>query len=163
MRKILLSLVAILAVSFSVSAQSTRYHGEVYLSGGYGIGSIAFNNLQLNTIHGVRVGECFSAGLGVGVDWHTPDFDSGIFMVPLFADFKLYAPTASKVDPFLMVDIGYAFAAEEPQLGGLKFGAGLGFKAGIFALSLGYHLQQLGTAWVNFNLSALQLKLGFAF
>ena len=163
MRKILLSLVAILAVSFSASAQSTRYHGEVYLSGGYGIGSIAFNNLQLNTIHGVRVGECFSAGLGVGVDWHTPDFDSGIFMVPLFADFKLYAPTAGKVDPFLMVDLGYGFVAEEPNVGGLMFGAGVGFKAGVFAMSLGYHLQQFGVQGISLGLNAIQLKVGVAF
>jgi hypothetical protein len=62
-----------------------------------------------------------------------------------------------------MVDLGYSICAEETQIGGLMVGAGLGFKAGVFNLSLGYHLQQLGTQGVSIDLGALQLKLGLAF
>ena len=150
-------------ISTTTQAQQTKYQGEVYIAGGYGIGSLPVNRLQLHTIHGARVGECFSAGVGLGVDYYTQDFESGILMAPLFADFKFYAPTKGKFDPFIMLDLGYGLAIEDPSFGGLMFGAGLGFKAGIFAMSLGYHLQQLGTSGVSWGMSAVQLKLGFAF
>lgn len=164
MKRLLIIVVLIMGLgTLSASAQDTRYHGEVYLSGGYGVGNAALSRLQLHTIQGARIGECFSAGVGLGVDYYTQDLESGLFMIPVYADFKLYAPTAGRFDPFLMVDVGYGVVAEEPRLGGLMFGAGLGFKAGVFAMSLGYHLQQLGVQGVSLGLGALQLKLGFAF
>lgn len=150
-------------ISTTTQAQQTKYQGEVYIAGGYGIGSLPVNRVQLHTIHGARVGECFSAGVGLGVDYYTQDFESGILMAPLFADFKFYAPTKGKFDPFIMLDLGYGLAIEDPSFGGLMFGAGLGFKAGVFAMSLGYHLQQLGTSGVSLDMSAVQLKLGVAF
>lgn len=142
---------------------NTRYQGEVYVSGGYGIGNIPLNRLQVETIHGARIGECFSMGIGTGLNYYTPDFSSGILMVPIFADMKIYAPTVSRFDPFIMADVGYGLPIESPRLGGLMFGAGIGFKAGVFALSAGYHLQQLGILGINFKMSAIQLKLGVAF
>ena len=164
MKKLFIIVALILGLgTLSASAQQTRYQGEVYLAGGYGIGNAALSRIQLHTIQGARIGECFSAGVGLGVDYYTPDLESGMFMIPVFADFKLYAPTAGKVDPFLMVDLGYGIVAQEPQAGGLTFGAGIGFKAGVFAMSLGYHLQQFGVQGVSLGLSALQLKLGFSF
>lgn len=164
MKKLFLLLVLLVGIgTISASAQETRYQGEVYVSGGFGVGNSALHRLQLHTIQGARIGQCFSAGVGLGVDYYTPDIESGMFMVPVFADFKLYAPTKGKVDPFLMVDLGYGIVAEEPRLGGLMFGAGVGFKAGVFAMSLGYHLQQVGIEGVSVGLSALQLKLGVAF
>lgn len=150
-------------ISTTTQAQQTKYQGEVYVAGGYGIGSLPVNRVQLHTIHGARVGECFSAGVGLGADLYTQNFDEAILMVPLFADFKFYAPTKGKFDPFIMLDLGYGLAIEEPSLGGMMFGAGLGFKAGVFALSVGYNLQQLGLGGVNVNMGALQLKLGVAF
>lgn len=141
----------------------TKYHGEVYVSGGYGVGDAQLHRLQLHTIQGARIGECFSMGVGLGVDWYTNDIESGMAMIPIFADLKLYAPTRGNFDPYLMVDLGYGFAAEEPQLGGLMFGAGIGFKAGIFNMSIGYHLQQLGIQGLSIGMSAIQLKLGVAF
>ena len=150
-------------ISTTTQAQQTKYQGEVYIAGGYGIGSLPVNRVQLHTIHGARVGECFSAGVGLGVDYYTQDFESGILMAPLFADFKFYAPTKGKFDPFIMLDLGYGLAIEDPSFGGLMFGAGLGFKAGVFAMSLGYHLQQLGMSGVSLDMSAVQLKLGVAF
>lgn len=164
MKKLFIIVALIMGIGvLSASAQDTRYQGEVYISGGYGVGNSALSRLQLHTIHGARIGECFSAGVGLGVDYYTPDLESGLFMIPVFADFKLYAPTAGKFDPLLMVDLGYGVVAEEPQVGGLMFGAGIGFKAGVFAMSLGYHLQQFGVQGVSLGLSAIQLKLGFAF
>lgn len=142
---------------------NTRYQGEVYVAGGYGIGDAPINRLQLHTIQGARVGECFSAGIGLGADWYTQDFESGLLMVPLFADFKFYAPTNSSFDPFIMLDIGYSLQPESPDLGGMMVGTGIGFHAGCFALSVGYHLQQLGAYGVHIDLSSIQLKLGVAF
>lgn len=166
MKRLLLILCAIIiatGATTTAEAQQTKYHGEVYVSGGYGIGNIPLNRLQLHTVHGARVGECFSAGIGLGVDWYTQDFNSGLLMVPIFADFKVYAPTASRFDPFIMLDLGYSFQPESPSLGGMMLGAGLGFHAGCFALSAGYHLQQLSIAGINLNMGAIQLKLGVAF
>ena len=164
MKKLFIIVALIMDIGvLSASAQDTRYQGEIYLSGGYGIGNAALSRLQLHTIQGARIGECFSAGVGLGVDYYTPDLESGMFMIPIFADLKLYAPTAGQFDPFLMVDLGYGVVAEEPNVGGLMFGAGIGFKAGAFAMSLGYHLQQFGVQGVSLGLGAIQLKLGFAF
>ncbi|MBO7264985.1 MAG: hypothetical protein J6U91_02000 [Alistipes sp.] len=160
---LILAITLFAGISTTTQAQQTRYQGEVYISGNYGVGTLPVNRFQLHTIHGARVGECFSAGVGLGVDYYTQDFESGILMAPLFADIKLYAPTYGKFDPFLMVDVGYGLAIEDPSFGGLMFGAGLGFKAGVFAMSLGYHLQQLGSSGVSLGMSAVQLKLGFAF
>lgn len=162
MKKFLLFCVGLLTFSLA-SAQQTEYHGELCVAGGYGVGTLPLNRIQLHTIHGARVGECFSAGIGLGIDYYTQDFEEGIFMAPIFADLKLYAPTYGNFDPFIMVDVGYGLVVEEPSIGGLMFGAGLGFKAGVFAMSVGYHLQQLGSSGVNLGLSAIQLKLGFVF
>lgn len=160
-------LVSLFAVTLTQPAEAagpkTKYQGEVYISGNVGVGNAALHRFQLHTIQGARIGECFSMGVGLGLDWYTQDIESGMLMVPVFADLKLYAPTQGKFDPFLMVDIGYGFAAEEPQLGGLMFGAGIGFKAGVFAMSIGYHLQQLGVQGISVGMSAIQLKLGVAF
>lgn len=164
MKKIFLLLFLLVGIgTISASAQETRYQGEVYVAGGYGVGNSALSRLQLHTIQGARIGQCFSAGVGLGVDYYTQDIESGMFMIPVFADFKLYAPTAGKVDPFLMVDLGYGFVAEEPNVGGLMFGAGVGFKAGVFAMSLGYHLQQFGVQGISLGLNAIQLKVSVAF
>ena len=168
MKRFLTILVAVMLYAGATTTSeaqytNTRYQGEVYVSGGYGIGNIPLNRLQLHTVHGARVGECFSAGIGLGADWYTQDFNSGLLMVPIFADFKVYAPTASRFDPFIMLDLGYSFQPESPSLGGMMFGAGLGFHAGCFALSAGYHLQQLSIAGINLNMGAIQLKLGVAF
>jgi hypothetical protein len=161
MKKFLLFCVALLSFSLA-SAQQTKYHGEVYVAGGYGIGSVPMHRVQLHTIHGARIGEVVSLGIGLGADIHTPDFDSGFLMIPLFADLKLYAPTRGNFDPFVMFDIGYALEVED-QIGGMMLNAGLGFKAGVFALSLGYNLQQLSLDGISINMNALQLKLGVAF
>lgn len=168
MRRFLTILVAVMIYAGATTTSEaqnikTRYQGEVYIAGGHGIGNIPLGRLQLHTIHGARVGECFSAGIGLGADWYTQDIESGLLMIPIFADFKVYAPTASRFDPFIMVDLGYAFQPEMSSIGGMMFGAGLGFKAGCFALSAGYHLQQLGIQGINLNMGAIQLKLGFAF
>ncbi len=164
MKKLFIIVALIMGLgTIQASAQDSRYQGEIYLSGGYGIGNAALSRLQLHTIQGARIGECFSAGVGLGVDYYTPDLESGMFMIPIFADLKLYAPTAGQFVPFLMVDLGYGVVAEEPNVGGLMFGAGIGFKAGAFAMSLGYHLQQFGVQGVSLGLGAIQLKLGFAF
>ena len=158
---LLLLTLAIAGITTTSQAQQTKYHGEVYVAGGYGIGTLPLHRAQLHTIHGVRVAEVVSVGVGVGLDILT-DLEDGIPMIPIFADLKLYAPTAGKFDPFLMLDIGYSLEPRT-QLGGMTFGAGLGFKAGVFAMSVGYHLQQLSVSGVGINMGALQLKLGVAF
>ena len=165
MRRFITLLVALVlcAGATTTNAQVTRYQGEVYIAGGYGIGNNPLNRLQLHTIQGARVGECFSTGVDLGGRRIIKNIESGLFMIPLFADFKLYAPTRSGFDPYLMVDIGYSICPQETQLKGPMFGGGLGFKAGAFNLSVGYHLQQLVVQGISFNMSALQLKLGVAF
>lgn len=160
---LLFATILLASISTTTQAQQTKYQGEVYVAGGYGIGALPVNRVQLHTIHGARVGECFSAGIGLGADLYTQNFEDGILMVPIFADFKFYAPTQGQFDPFLMLDLGYGLAAQEPSIGGLMFGAGLGFKAGAFAMSLGYNLQQLSLGGLGINMGALQLKLGVAF
>ena len=66
MKRLLTLIIAVIisAGAFTAEAQSTRYHGELNIAGCYGIGDLPLNRLQVQTIHGARVGECFSAYLG---------------------------------------------------------------------------------------------------
>lgn len=171
MKRFLMVLAAVLITATAVQAQGGKYHGEIYIGGGYGIGKTPASYLQAHTVHGAIFGNWFALSLGTGVDLYTNDFakikdvneiKDGKMMVPVFADIKFYIPTRSKFDPFFMFDGGYTFEAKDLKDKGLMVNAGLGFKAGAFALSVGYHVQQLGKEKLDFANGAVQLRLGFS-
>ena len=94
------------------------------------------------------------------------DMDSDIdFWVPIYADFKAYAPTRGKVDPFIALDLGGAFSVTSEDLGGLYISSGIGFRAGAFMWSINYRLQQLSprNSGIAINTHGVQLRLGLAF
>lgn len=167
MRKVLFTILAILAITTTASAHKphTSYHGEVNVGMGYGLGNVTLHHPSIHTIQGMQIGECLSVGIGLGVDvYMDTDFESvGDYMIPIYADFKAYAPTRGKVDPFIMLDIGGAVSASDSGLNGLMISTGVGFRAGCFIWSVGYHLQQFGAEGIAINTNAIQLKLGFAF
>lgn len=168
MKRILV--LAITAIMFAVTAttaqaQESDYQGEIHFGGGIGVGKLAEHRLQLSTIHGVNIDECVSLGVGFGLDWFSNDFKNGTFLIPVFYNTKFYAPTDGNFDPFISASIGYGFnprSTGNQDLGGMMFEAGIGFKAGAFMFSLGYHHQQIGKLKDNNNLGALQLKIGVA-
>lgn len=164
-RFLLLAITAILfaATANTAQAQETDYQGEILFGGGLGVGKLAQHRLQITSIQGVNIDECVSLGIGFGVDWFSNDFKNGTYMIPLFYNTKFYAPTDGNFDPFISASIGYGFNPESTgsqSIGGLMMDAGIGFKAGTFMFSIGYHLQQIGKLKENNNFGALQLKIG---
>lgn len=168
---LLLAAIVIVGVT-DASAQRrsfTGYHGEVFVAGSYGLSEVATHALSLHTVQGMSFGECLTAGIGFGVDantWTLDDMDSDLdFWVPIYADFKAYAPTRGKVDPFVALDLGGAFSVTNEDLGGLYISSGLGFRVGAFMWSINYRLQQLSPRGSNVavNTHGVQLRLGLAF
>lgn len=168
---ILLTAIIIVGAT-DVSAQRRSiagYHGEIFAAGSYGLSEIATHTLSLHTVQGISFGECLTAGLGFGVDANTislEDMDSDIdFWVPIYADFKAYAPTRGRVDPFIALDLGGAFSVTSEDLGGLYISSGIGFRAGAFMWSINYRLQQLSprNSGIAINTHGVQLRLGLAF
>ncbi|MFI3292947.1 MAG: hypothetical protein SNI70_05460 [Rikenellaceae bacterium] len=62
------------AVATTRNSENTgvKYQGEVLTGFGAGVGLLPMDRLYLHTIQGVRVGEHFSAGLGIGLTMIMP-------------------------------------------------------------------------------------------
>ncbi len=118
--KILLSFICLFsALSLSAAAQDSKpslvsYQAEVQAGFAISADSYSLTRLQLETIQGVRIGEYFSTGVGVGVDVILPfiNFAGGsysILWMPVYANFKGYLPVSSKVKLFASIDLGTMF------------------------------------------------------
>ncbi|MBR5866016.1 MAG: hypothetical protein IKY89_07085 [Alistipes sp.] len=166
-RILLLTLVAlfIAGATTEAKAQSMKYMFELHAGTGIGVGKNPMHQLQVNWVQGFRLGDNYSLGFGLGLDWHTADFREGVLMFPLYYNVKFYAPTNGMFKPFISASIGYGINSEREKIpvnGGLLFDIGTGFKINSVVLSIGYHMQQMGPIKDNVNLGALQFKIGIA-
>ena len=163
MKKLFLFWVAAVCVALSASAQTpVKYHGEVDLGYSLGVGMFSTDRVNIHTIQGVKFGEYFSTGIGIGADYYI----SGQHMtIPLYLNLKGYIPTKSKATPFASLDIGTGIGVA----GIFKNGTGLmmtpavGVQVGMFKFQLGYNLQQLTESGISVGFNALQLKMGVIF
>jgi len=155
----------VISATTITKAQDTEYHGEINISGGLGFGDTPAYALEAHTIHGICFSECFSMGAGIGATWNTNDMKSGTMMLPVFADFKMYVPTAGDFDPYLLLDVGYTFELKNREVGGVLYAAGIGFKASVFNFSICYnYLQQISTPrYSRLYPNAIKLRIGVAF
>lgn len=146
-KTIVLAVTAILAVSFTASAQKTTvtrvnrdnayrttqttvvpkmqrprqktvwYQGEVAL--GLAVGN-GMTGPVVETVHGIHITKYAFVGAGVGL--HYP-IEYGDPLVPLFANVKFYYPVNDKIAPFLSIDAGYDVCED-----GIYFSVGAGLK-----------------------------------
>lgn len=188
---LLLAMVAIFATTASAQESKTRvkYHGEVFVAGdvnwsdmSYVTDNVADRNMlmygaSIHTIQGMKIGEYLSLGLGIGFDLLIGDADgdeesdgglNGLIM-PMYLDCKAWIPTECKVKPFFMAEAGGSFTVYPGSMVPM-FGAGVGFNAGRFAMSLGYvregfklkeDIEDGGV--VKYFQHKLQLRVGVAF
>lgn len=165
MRKLfLLTAIAILSVSLAKAQSPVKYRGEVDLGYSFGTGVFANNRVNIHTVQGFKVGEYFSTGVGIGVDYYH-EGGEGDVIVPLYLNLKGYIPISGKVVPYFSLDVGMGIGASNGLngLSGVLLTPAFGVNAGKVKIQLGYNLQQLSDSGVSLNFNALQIKVGYVF
>ena len=164
----------VISAAASFAQIPVKYHGEVNAGYSVGVGSYAVNRVNLNTIQGVQVGEYFSTGLGIGLDWYRglyADYweeqgkpDMGELAMPIYLNMKGYLPVTKTIAPYLTFDIGYGVGLTEglDGFGGLYMTPGIGIKAGKFKAEIGLNVQRIVDI-VNVNANAIKLVVGYIF
>ena len=162
MKKLFILLAAV-CIALSASAQApVKYQGEVDLGYSFGVGTLASGRVNVHTIQGIKVGDYFSTGVGIGADYYISGQD---MTIPLFLNFKGYIPTNSKVTPYASLDLGTGIgvAGIFKKETGLLLTPAVGVKIGMFKVQVGYNCQQLTESGVSLNFNAVQLKAGVVF
>ena len=184
---LLLAMVAIFASTATAQEKKVKYHGEVFVAGDvawanmvYAGDKLSRNNVpiygaSLHTIHGVKIGDYFSIGVGLGVDMlvgidkEDDEADLGGLLIPVYLDCKFWIPTQGKVKPFILAEGGGSFLIYPNTIAPL-YGVGVGFKVSKFAMSLGYMRDGFNVRdffEANDNLKfyehKLQLRIGVTF
>ena len=67
---IILVIVSAMSVFTAMAQTSVKYNGEINAGYSIGVGSYPVNRVNLNTIQGIKIGEYFSTGLGLGLEGH---------------------------------------------------------------------------------------------
>ncbi len=172
MRKSLLLIFVILATSLNSYAQmpTAKYQGDVQLGYSLGIGTYSANRVNLHMINSIRIGEYFSTGLGVGLDYYHEGVETDELALPLYLNLKGYYPVSSQAELFLSTDIGVSIGLTEGISGysGFLFTPSIGTRVKIYndkaiLLSLGYHMQKWSESGFSINTDAIQFKVGFSF
>ncbi|WP_295940574.1 hypothetical protein [uncultured Alistipes sp.] len=169
MKKVILLIAAVIMSATFVNAQSLiRYQGEINAGYSIGVGDYAFDRANLHLLNGVRVGQYFSTGIGVGVDYFHADDN---LFVPVYLNLKGYLPVTEVVSPFLSFDIGASIGvtSDVKKASGLLCVPALGcsFKTthkSAFLVSVGYTVQKVSkSGYKGFNANAVTIKLGYQF
>lgn len=173
-RNLILAFIAVMVIVPASAQIRVKYHGEINVGYSIGVGSYAKNRVNLYTIQGVKIGEYFSTGLGLGLDWYRGLYaeywekqgkpDMGELAMPIYLNMKGYLPVNEKVAPYLTFDIGYGIGLTEglDGFGGLYLTPGVGIKAGHFKAEVGFNIQRIVDV-VNVNANALKLAVGYIF
>ena len=173
-RSLILAFLTVMVIVPATAQVRVKYHGEINVGYSIGVGSYAKNRVNLYTIQGVKIGEYFSTGLGLGLDWYRGLYaeywekqgkpDMGELAMPIYLNVKGYLPVNEKVAPYLTFDIGYGIGLTEglDGFGGLYLTPGVGIKAGHFKAEVGFNVQRIVDV-VNVNANALKLAIGYIF
>ena len=161
---LLLTTIAILSAGLAKAQSPVTYRGEIDLGYSFGVGSLAANRVNIHTVQGLKVGEYFSTGVGIGVDYYH-EGDAGEVIVPLYLNLKGYIPTTGKVVPYLSFDVGVGIGASSglSGLSGVYLTPAFGINAGKVKVQLGYNMQQLSDSGISLDFNALQIKVGYVF
>jgi len=166
MKKALLLIMLMLATTLGINAQvSAKYQGEVDLGYSVGTGTFSTGRVNLHTIHGAKIGDYFSAGLGVGLDYYHEFYDKGELFVPIFLNMKGYIPVTEKLAPFVSLDLGYGLGATAgvSGCGGFLWFPSVGLRYDYIKFQVGYTSQRISEDGFGFNMNAVQFKIGVVF
>lgn len=174
MKKIFTVVLLLMCVSFaSAQTPKVKYQGEVQTGVGVGVGTFGFSRAYLQTIQGIRAGEHFSAGLGIGANvYFNYIYDLPEVYMPIFLNAKGYLPVSEKTNLFLSLDLGYSVGLTEGVSGmsGLMVtpAVGASFKTRnnkAINLSLGFDCQRWssGVSGIGINDGAFSIKIGYQF
>ncbi|MBD5214742.1 MAG: hypothetical protein HDS75_07995 [Bacteroidales bacterium] len=168
MKKYLILLIVTIVGTLSSSAQSqvsAKYQGEVELGYSFGVGTLATDRINLHSINGVKVGDYFSAGIGLGLDYYRELYDKGELLLPIYVNAKGYVPVNNKVAPFLSVNLGYGIGLTEglKSCDGMLWAIALGVKIQKFKVQLGYTSQRISEHGIGIDMNAVQLGIGIVF
>ncbi len=73
----LLAVAAMMSVSVANAQVPVKYQGEVDLGYSIGVGTFSTGRVNVHTIQGARIGEYFSVGLGLGLDYYHEFYEQG--------------------------------------------------------------------------------------
>ena len=152
-----------LCTTAGYAQEAIKYQGEVDLGYSIGVGTFNINRANLHTIHGAKINQNFSVGLGLGLDFYHED---GLdIMMPIFVNAKGYYPINSKFSPYVSLDLGYGFGVTEyvSGIGGFYWSPAIGIKYDKFKFQIGYTSQSISESGVSVNMGAVQFKVGLAF
>lgn len=144
-----------------------KYLGEVYVGESFCIVD-AESRFNIHTVHGVKIGDYFSAGIGTGVDiYHEDDLEYSLMQIPLFVNVKGYLPVSPKVSLYASMDGGKTFGiGDSSGFTSWMYVPAVGVKIKFINIQFGYVLQRYTIKeldWRNIDGDALQLKVGFVF
>lgn len=165
MKKILFAAIMAL-VAFCGSAQTkAKYQGEVQLGYSVGVGDFSAGRVNLHTVQGAKIGDHFSAGLGIGFDFYHDLGDGCDLLIPIYLNMKGYIPVNDDLSPYVSLDLGYGAGASGnlKSLGGFYWGPSVGIRYKHFEFQLGYTSQRISDSGIGFDMSAIQFKVGVAF
>ena len=165
MKNFLFVVALIMATSMGINAQSAKYQGEFDLSYSIGTGTFSTGRLNIHTIHGAKIGNHFSIGVGVGLDYYHEFYEKGELIVPIFLNTKGYLPIGEKTSPYLSMDFGYGIGATDgvSGLGGLVWSPAIGIKHNKVKFQLGYTSQELSEYGIGLKMNAIQFMFGIVF
>lgn len=166
MKKLIIAAaLAVMATSFANAQIPVQYQGEVDAGYSIGTGTFASNRVNLHTVQGVKIGQYFSTGIGIGLDYYHQMSDNGELIVPIYLNLKGYLPVSEKIIPYLSFDIGAGIGATTgvSGLSEVTYTPALGVRIGMFKAQIGYNVQRLSQSGIGFNMGAVQIKAGIVF
>lgn len=167
----LLAVAAVMSVSVANAQVPVKYQGEVDLGYSIGVGTIALSRVNLHTIQSAKIGNYFSAGVGVGLDYYHDidkymgdEWSKGELILPLYLDLAGYVPASENVSLLASFDIGVGIGLTEGVSGysGLYLTPAIGVKINKFKVQLGYTMQGSGNL-LDTTAGAVQIKVGIVF
>ncbi len=127
MKRILLFFVLSTFISIpSINAQNKGYEKSIEI--GYSVGVAKYNNdnIHLSIINGYRFNNTLYAGIGVGVGYsnsldgidistlrYTTEYRTDAILLPIYGNIKANLSNDTKISPFLSLNIGYTFDANQ--------------------------------------------------
>ncbi len=166
MKKLLTLVVAVVMSVCAAYAQTpVKYHGEIDLGYGIGTGAYGQSRASLHTIQGAKLGDHFSTGLGLGLDFY-PETERVDMIIPVYVNLKGYIPVGEIFNLYASFDLGYGIGATNDVAGlsGLYCCPAIGLQADIFKVQLGYNIQQqVRGSGLAMNMEAIQIKVGIVF
>ncbi|MBJ2161540.1 MAG: hypothetical protein JFR39_05535 [Muribaculaceae bacterium] len=166
MKKLLLSVVLALSTLVAGAQEvSVKYQPEVELGYSVGTGTFATGRVNLHTVQGVRVGQYFSAGVGLGLDFYHDLSESCEIFIPITLNVKGHLPVNADVTPFLSLDLGYGIGATEgvSGSGGFTWSPAVGIRYKKVKFELGYTSQRIQEYGIGLDMNAVRFAVGLVF